>query len=107
VRKFRGDVLDLDRIHNHANFIDFGGHSLTATRVSPRLLKEFPSVISPQFISGSRTADEIATVIAAHRETNQQRGVEASVDRNWSHVKSRSEEAFRDCHTGKTSESVT
>ena len=81
VRKFRGDVLGLDRIHNHDNFMDFGGHSLTTTRVSSRLRTEFPSVISPQFLSTSRTADEIPIVIAEHRETNQQRRVGANVDR--------------------------
>lgn len=103
--KFRADVLGLDRIHYHDNFFAFGGRSLTATRVSPRLLKEFPSVISPQFISESRTVEEIATVIAENRETNQQRRVGANVDRNWSHVTSGSKEAFRG-GTGKTSERV-
>jgi amino acid adenylation domain-containing protein len=57
------DILCLDRIGIHDNFIDLGGHSLAATRVVSRVLKKFHLEISLQCLFQSPTVAEMAAVI--------------------------------------------
>jgi acyl-CoA synthetase (AMP-forming)/AMP-acid ligase II/acyl carrier protein len=60
-------VLSLDRVGVHDNFFDLGGHSLAATRVVSRVIKQFQLEVSLQSLFQSPTVAEMAAVIAEHQ----------------------------------------
>lgn len=61
------EVLDLDRVGVHDNFLDLGGHSLAATRVVSRVVKAFPSDLTVKALLDSPTVAEMAEMIARHQ----------------------------------------
>jgi len=60
-------VLSLDRVGVHDNFFDLGGHSLAATRVVSRVIKQFQLEVPLQSLFQSPTVAEMAAVIAEHQ----------------------------------------
>jgi acyl carrier protein len=61
------EVLSLDQVGVNDNFFDLGGHSLTATRVVSRVIKEFLIDVPLQFLFQSPTVAEMATVITENQ----------------------------------------
>jgi acyl carrier protein len=57
------DVLSLDKVGIHDNFLDLGGHSLAATRVVSRVIGEFQLELPAQALFKSPTVAEMAEVI--------------------------------------------
>ena len=62
-----GRVFDVHPIGIHDNFLDLGGHSLSATRVVSQVIKHFQLEISPKSLFQSPTVAEMALVIAEHQ----------------------------------------
>jgi amino acid adenylation domain-containing protein len=65
--KIWAEVLVLDRIGVHDNFFDLGGHSLAATRVVSRVLKQFQVEVPLKSLFHSPTVGEMAAVITEHQ----------------------------------------
>jgi acyl carrier protein len=59
-----GEVLDLDQIGIHDNFLDLGGNSLTATRIISRVIARFQTEIPLGSLFQSPTVAEMAEVIS-------------------------------------------
>jgi acyl carrier protein len=57
------EVLSLDEVGVHDNFFDLGGHSLAATRVVSRVIKEFQIELPLQSLFRSPTVARMAGVI--------------------------------------------
>ena len=60
-------VLSLDQVGIHDNFFDLGGHSLAATRVVSRVIKQFQTEVPLQVLFHSPTVADMAAVIAEHQ----------------------------------------
>ena len=60
------DVLELDQIGIHDNFIDLGGDSLAATRIISRVIANFQIEIPLRALFQSPTVAEMACVISQH-----------------------------------------
>jgi amino acid adenylation domain-containing protein len=58
------EVLDLDRIGIHDNFLDLGGNSLSATRILSRVIEKFRIDTRPQALFEAPTIAEMATAIS-------------------------------------------
>ncbi len=58
------EVLFLDRVGMNDNFFDLGGHSLAATQIASRVLKQFELEIPVRSFFASPTVAEMAAVIA-------------------------------------------
>ena len=61
------EVLSLAAVGIHDNFFDLGGHSLAATRVVSRVIKQFQLELPLQSLFGSPTISEMAAVIAENQ----------------------------------------
>ena len=61
------EVLSLDEVGVDDNFLDLGGHSLAATRVVSRIIKEFQIELPLQFFFQSPTVARMAGVITGHQ----------------------------------------
>ncbi|MGZ8444779.1 MAG: phosphopantetheine-binding protein, partial [Candidatus Binatia bacterium] len=61
------DVLSLDQVGVNDNFFDLGGHSLAATRVVSRVIKQFQLELPLQSLFQSPTVAEMAAVITEHQ----------------------------------------
>jgi amino acid adenylation domain-containing protein len=61
------ETLGLDRVGVYDNFLDLGGHSLTATRVVSTVMKQFQLEIPLPFLFQSPTVAEMAAVITEHK----------------------------------------
>jgi acyl carrier protein len=70
VAKIWTEVLSLDQVGVHDNFLDLGGHSLTATRLVSQIIKQFQLEIPLQFLFQSPTVAEMAAVITEHQARN-------------------------------------
>ncbi len=57
------EVLSLDRVGIHDNFFDLGGHSLAASRVVSRVIKNFRLELPIQSLFQSPTVAEMAAII--------------------------------------------
>lgn len=72
------DVLGLEKIGIHDNFLELGGHSLLATLVISRVIKAFGVELSVPSLFQSHTVAEMAIVIAQNQA---QQAHEADVER--------------------------
>jgi amino acid adenylation domain-containing protein len=70
VAKIWAEVLSVDQVGVHDNFLDLGGHSLTATRLVSRIIKQFRLEIPLLFLFQSPTVAEMAAVITEHLAKN-------------------------------------
>jgi amino acid adenylation domain-containing protein len=70
VAKIWTELLSLDQVGVHDNFLDLGGHSLTATRLVSQIIKHFQLEIPLQFLFQSPTVAEMAAVITEHQARN-------------------------------------
>jgi amino acid adenylation domain-containing protein len=70
VAKIWTEVLSLDQVGVHDNFLDLGGHSLTATRLVSQIIKQFQLDIPLRFLFQSPTVAEMAAVITEHQAKN-------------------------------------
>ncbi len=61
------EVLDLDHVGIHDNFLDLGGHSLLATRVISRVINQFQVELPVQSLFGAPTVAEMAVVITQNQ----------------------------------------
>ena len=61
------EVLSIDQVGVNDNFLDLGGHSLAATRVVSKVLKEFQVDLPLEFLFKSPTVAEMAAVITEHQ----------------------------------------
>ncbi len=61
-----GEVLELDQIGIHDNFLDLGGDSLAATRIVSRVIARFQTEIPLRSLFQSPTVAEMAVVIKEH-----------------------------------------
>jgi acyl carrier protein len=61
------EVLSLDAVGVYDNFFDLGGHSLSATRVVSRVLKQFQLDIPLQPLFQSPTVADMAAAITEHQ----------------------------------------
>jgi amino acid adenylation domain-containing protein len=61
------EVLSIDQVGVHDNFLDVGGHSLAATRVVSQVLKQFRIEVPLQSLFQSPTVAEMARLITEHR----------------------------------------
>ena len=61
------EVLSLKEVGVHDHFFDLGGHSLTATRVVSRVIKQFQTEVPLQILFQSPTVADMAAVIAEHQ----------------------------------------
>jgi acyl carrier protein len=59
------EVLELDRVGVDDNFIDLGGHSLTATRIVSRVVDRFRLDMTVKVLFDSPTVAEMAAVVGA------------------------------------------
>jgi amino acid adenylation domain-containing protein len=57
------DVLGLDCVGVHDNFLDLGGHSLAATRIISRVVKIFPLELPVRSLFDSPTVAEMSEII--------------------------------------------
>jgi amino acid adenylation domain-containing protein len=78
--KIWAEVLGLDRIGIHDNFLDLGGHSLAATRIIARVVQMFRVELPIKALFDSPTVAQMATVIMRNQ------GVKAKDDDNVSQV---------------------
>jgi acyl-coenzyme A synthetase/AMP-(fatty) acid ligase/acyl carrier protein len=62
--KIWADVLEVDRVGIHDNFLDLGGHSIAATRIVSRVVKTFPLDLPLKVFFDSPTVAQMAEVIA-------------------------------------------
>jgi acyl carrier protein len=62
------EVLSIDPVGVNDNFLDLGGHSLAATRVVSRVLKDFQFEIPLRILFEAPTVAEMAVVIMEHQE---------------------------------------
>jgi amino acid adenylation domain-containing protein len=69
IAKIWGDVLSLDQVGVHDNFLDLGGHSLAAMRVISQVIQTFRVDLSPKALFDSPTVAEMAVVIEANLTT--------------------------------------
>jgi len=65
--KIWANVLSLDQVGIHDSFFDLGGHSLAATRVVSRVIKEFQMEIPLRSLFEAPTAAEMAAVITENQ----------------------------------------
>jgi len=61
------EVLSIDQVGIHDNFFDLGGHSLAATRVITRIIKQFRLELPHQSLFESPTVAEMAAIITQHQ----------------------------------------
>ena len=61
------EVLSLKEVGIHDRFFDLGGHSLTATRVVSRVIKQFQTEVPLRVLFQSPTVADMAAVIAEHQ----------------------------------------
>ena len=61
------EVLSLKEVSVHDHFFDLGGHSLAATRVVSRVIKQFQTEVPLQVLFQSPTIAAMAAVIAEHQ----------------------------------------
>ena len=61
-----GEVLELDQIGIHDNFLDLGGDSLAATRIVSRVISRFQTEIPLRSLFQSPTVAEMAVVISRY-----------------------------------------
>jgi len=74
-------VLSLDAVGVHDNFFDVGGHSLAATRVVSRAVKQYQLEITLHSLFNSPTIADMAAVITKHQgKALDKQGVEAVLD---------------------------
>jgi acyl carrier protein len=59
------EVLELDRVGIHDDFLDLGGHSLAATRIISRVMNVFPVELAVRSLFDSPTVAQMAEVIAS------------------------------------------
>ena len=64
------EVLGLDQVGIHDNFMELGGHSLLATRVVSRAISTFRIDVPLRTIFEAPTVAEMALVIAQHQAKN-------------------------------------
>ena len=76
IAKIWGDVLSLDQVGVHDNFLDLGGHSLAAMRVISRVTQTFRVDLSPKALFDSPTVAEMAVFI----ESNLQLATQEELD---------------------------
>jgi len=58
------DVLGLDPIGVHDNFLDLGGDSLSAAQVAVRICERFDMEITPEALADRPTIAELAVYLA-------------------------------------------
>jgi acyl carrier protein len=63
--KIWAEVLELDRVGIHDDFLDLGGHSLAATRIISRVMNVFPVDLAVRSLFDSPTVAQMAEVIAS------------------------------------------
>lgn len=61
------EVLSLDQVGIHDNFLDLGGHSLAASRIINRVIQSFQLNISVKELFASLTVAEMAAIIDRHQ----------------------------------------
>jgi hypothetical protein len=59
------EVLELDQVGIHDDFLDLGGHSLSATRIISRVVQAFPGDLSMSILFESPTIAKMAEVIVS------------------------------------------
>ena len=57
------EVLGIDRVGIHDNFLELGGHSLAATRIVTRVIEKFHLELPLQVLFDSPTVEKMAAVI--------------------------------------------
>jgi acyl carrier protein len=60
------DILELDEVGIHDNFLDLGGNSLAATRIVSQVFASFQIQVPLRSLFQSPTVAEMAAVIAEH-----------------------------------------
>jgi acyl carrier protein len=66
IAKIWGDILSLDQVGVHDNFLDLGGHSLAAFRVISEVIQTFRIDLSPKALFDSPTVAEMAVLIESN-----------------------------------------
>jgi acyl carrier protein len=68
------EVLSIDPVGVHDNFLDLGGHSLAATRVVSQVLTNFQLEIPLQVLFQTPTVAEMAGAVMEHQAKKLGRG---------------------------------
>ena len=68
------EVLGIDRVGIHDNFLDLGGHSLAATRIVTRVIDKFHLELPLQALFDSPTVEKMAAAITEHQSVYHQPG---------------------------------
>jgi len=75
------EILEVHPIGIHDNFFDLGGHSLAATRVVSRVIKQFQLEIPLQSLFQSPTVADMAAVVTEHQgKALDEQGLAAMLD---------------------------
>ena len=90
--KIWADLLDLEQVGIHDNFLELGGHSLLAMQVVARVFDTFRVEIPLQSLLETPTVASMAIVIVEHLVRNADRG---AMDRMVAEVEGLSEEEAR------------
>jgi acyl carrier protein len=61
------DVMDLEQVGLHDNFLDLGGHSLQATRIISRVIHTLRVELPVQALFNAPTVAEMALLIIQHQ----------------------------------------
>lgn len=64
------DVLSVHPVGVHDNFLDLGGNSLAASRITSRIMRHFQIDLPLQELFEAHTVTALASVVAKHRESN-------------------------------------
>ena len=75
-----GEVLELDQIGIHDNFLDLGGNSLAATRIISRVIARFQTEIPLGSLFQSPTVAEMAAVISQYEIKKGENELETILD---------------------------
>ncbi len=75
-----GEVLELDQIGIHDNFLDLGGNSLAATRIISRVIARFQTEIPLGSLFQSPTVAEMAAVISQYEIKRGENELETILD---------------------------
>ena len=75
------DVLFVHPVGVHDNFLDLGGNSLAASRITSRIMRHFQIDLPLQELFEAHTVTALASVVAKHRERNaNEPNIEALLD---------------------------
>jgi acyl carrier protein len=86
------EVIGLDQVGIHDNFLDLGGHSLQATQIISRVIRTLQVELPVQALFDAPTVAEMAVVITQHQA---QTATEEDIERMLTEVEALSDESAK------------